>query len=126
MNNAPEFSAQQASSDQDELADRRRPGRPKHVNPHLIPLLRDPSGGQTGPAEALDEATREYYLAREERFRTALGRGASQSNVKQPFVARMGSASMSAMFAIAGRFIPEFRERRPEEAYHDDKYIGHY
>ncbi len=118
MNNAPKLSAQEASGAQDELEDRRRPGRPKYVNPSLIPLLRDPAGGEAGAADGLDESARAYYLAREERFRSALGMGASRSIARKPLIA--------TVFSIAGRFVPEFRERRPEEAYHDDKYIGRY
>jgi hypothetical protein len=138
MNNEPKLSAQLASDAQDELADRRRPGRPKHVNPHLIPLLRDPAGGEAGAADALDESARAYYLAREERFRTALGRASFRAPTENTVdenkaftfwergVAKIGSAYTATVFAIAGRLVPEFRERRPEEDYHDDKYIGHY
>ena len=31
------------------VADRRRPGRPENVSPHLIPILRDPSGRNDAP-----------------------------------------------------------------------------
>ena len=32
------------------VADRRRPGRPKTVSPHLIPIMRDPSGRNDAPS----------------------------------------------------------------------------
>jgi hypothetical protein len=138
MNDTPQFSARDSSNDQDELEDRRRPGRPKVVNPNLICLLRDPAGGHAGSADGLHEAARAYYLAREERFRAALGKGAHRAlrqetvgrsrvfNVWELCIVGLGGIYTATIFTIASRFVPKFRERRPEEAYYDDKYIGHY